>query len=133
MVKALLRSAIVVSCYRDRVSHNAAVNSESGYNGEQEKVAAETRKVMDMPDLLFGITCVRVSVLRAHAIALTVEFESPITPERVRGLLHAAPGVRVVNDRAAKHFPRPNEASGQGDVLVGRIRADISDPYERQR
>ena len=112
-------------------SHDAAINPETGYNGEEEKAVAETRKIMDAPDLLVGITCVRVPVLRAHAIALTVEFEHPVTPERVRDLLAAAPGVRVVDDRAANHFPMPNEASGQGDVLVGRIRADISDPSGR--
>ncbi len=112
-------------------SHDAAVDPETGYNGEEEKVVAETRKIMGRPDLLVGITCIRVPVLRAHAIALTVEFEEPVSPEEVRSLLAAAPGVRVVDDRAANHFPMPNEASGQGDVLVGRIRADISDPSGR--
>jgi len=112
-------------------NHDAAINSETGYNGEEEKVMAETRKIMGLPELLVGVTCVRVPVLRAHAIALTVEFEKPVSPEEVRGVLAAAPGVRVVDDRAANHFPMPNEASGQGDVLVGRIRTDVSDPSGR--
>jgi aspartate-semialdehyde dehydrogenase len=109
-------------------SHDAAINPATGYNGEEEKVIAETRKIMGLPDLLVGVTCIRVPVLRAHAIALTVEFEDPVSPEEVRGLLAAAPGLRLVDDRGANHFPMPNEASGQGDVLVGRIRTDISDP-----
>ena len=75
-----------------------------------------------------GITCVRVPVLRAHAMALTVEFESPLAAERAREILADAPGVRLVDDVAANHFPMPNEASGRDEVLVGRIRPDTSDP-----
>jgi aspartate-semialdehyde dehydrogenase len=112
-------------------SHDAAINPETGYNGEEEKIIAESRKIMGLPDLLVGVTCIRVPVLRTHAIALTVEFEEAVSPEEVRGLLAAAPGVRVVDDRGANHFPMPNEASGQGDVLVGRIRTDVSDPSGR--
>ncbi len=112
-------------------SHDAAINPATGYNGEEEKVIAESRKIMGVPDLRVGVTCIRVPVLRAHAIALTVEFEHPVPPDEVRRLLAAAPGVRVVDDRAANHFPMPSEASGQGDVLVGRIRADVSDPSGR--
>ena len=112
-------------------SHDAAMNPETGYNGEEEKVMAETRKIMGLPELRVGVTCVRVPVLRAHAIALTVEFEERVSPEKVRGVLAAAPGLRVVDDRSANHFPMPNEATGQGDVLVGRIRTDVSDPSSR--
>jgi aspartate-semialdehyde dehydrogenase len=112
-------------------SHDTAINPATGYNGEEEKVMAETRKITGLPELLVGVTCIRVPVLRAHAIALTVEFEDPVSPEEVRGLLAAAPGVRLIDDRAANHFPMPNEASGQGEVLVGRIRTDVSDPSGR--
>ena len=112
-------------------SHNAEVDPESGYNGEELKVIAETRRIMDVPALPIGITCIRVPVLRAHAIALNVEFEAPVTPEEVRATLADAPGVRLVDDRAANHFPMPSEASGQGDVLVGRIRTDLGDPSGR--
>ena len=51
-----------------------------------------------------------------------------IALERSRAILAKAPGVRVVDDVAANHFPMPNEASEQGDILVGRIRPDSSDP-----
>ncbi|MDJ0386774.1 aspartate-semialdehyde dehydrogenase [Roseomonas sp. E05] len=112
-------------------SHNAEVDPETGYNGEELKVIAETRRIMDAPALPIGITCIRVPVLRAHAIALNVEFEAPVSPEEVRATLADAPGVRLVDDRAANHFPMPSEASGQGDVLVGRIRADLGDPSGR--
>jgi aspartate-semialdehyde dehydrogenase len=74
------------------------------------------------------VTCIRVPVLRAHAVALTIEFARPLEPEEARTLLADAPGVRLVDDRGANHFPMPSEASGQGDVLIGRIRRDLSDP-----
>lgn len=112
-------------------SHNAAINPETGYNGEEEKVIEETRKIMRRPDLHIGITCVRVPVLRAHSMAVTVEFEEEVTPDQVRAILRDAPGVRIVEDIAGNHFPMPNEASGQGDVLVGRIRRDVGDPSGR--
>lgn len=112
-------------------SHDAAINPETGYNGEEEKVIAETRKIMGLPDLAIGITCVRVPVLRAHSMAVTVEFDDVVTPEQVRDILRDAAGVRLIEDVAANHFPMPNEATGQGDVLVGRIRRDLGDPSGR--
>ncbi|HET6971277.1 MAG TPA: Asd/ArgC dimerization domain-containing protein, partial [Phenylobacterium sp.] len=76
-------------------------------------------------------TCVRVPVLRAHTMAVTAELDAPVPPAAVSEALAEAPGVRVVDDRAANHFPMPCEAQGQGDVLVGRIRQDLSDPTGR--
>jgi aspartate-semialdehyde dehydrogenase len=109
-------------------SHDTRVDPATGYNEEETKVMRELRKIMDVPDLRIGITCVRVPVLRAHSIALTVEFERAITPDQARAVLADAPGVRIVDDVADNHFPMPIEASGQNDVLVGRIRRDVSDP-----
>jgi aspartate-semialdehyde dehydrogenase len=54
-----------------------------------------------------------------------------MTPERARALIADAPGVRLVDDAANNHFPMPIEASGQDDILVGRIRQDLSDPTGR--
>jgi aspartate-semialdehyde dehydrogenase len=109
-------------------SHNADVDIESGYNGEELKVVAETRRLLEAADLPIGITCVRVPVLRAHAMALSVEFDEVVTVEEAIRLLSGAPGLRLVDDRAANHFPMPSEASGQDDVLVGRVRTDLGDP-----
>ncbi|MCA2011458.1 aspartate-semialdehyde dehydrogenase [Cereibacter sphaeroides] len=112
-------------------SHNAEVDPLSGYNGEEEKVVAETRRIMGRPDLPVGITCIRVPVLRAHGMAVTVEFEDALSVDEARRALAAAPGVRLVDDREANHFPMPVEASGQEDVLVGRLREDLGDPSGR--
>ena len=112
-------------------SHNAEMDEESGYNGEEQKVVAETRRILGTPELPVGITCIRVPVLRAHAMALHVEFDEVVTPEEARSLLAGAPGLKLVDDRARNHFPMPSEASGQDDVLVGRIRRDLGDPSGR--
>lgn len=112
-------------------SHNAEMDPVTGYNGEETKVVAETRRIMGLPELPVGITCIRVPILRAHGMAISVEFDQAVSPDEARALLEAAPGVRVVDDRARNHFPMPSEASGQEDVLVGRIRTDIGDPSGR--
>ena len=108
-------------------SHDSAVDPASGSNDEEIKVMRELRKIMQAPEIEIGITCVRVPVLRAHSMALTVEFNVALSPDDVREVLAGAEGVRLVDDPAGNHFPMPNEASGQGDVLVGRIRRDSSD------
>lgn len=112
-------------------SHNSDVNPESGYNGEEEKVIAETRRILGLPKLPVGVTCIRVPVLRAHGIAVSVRFEDHVSVEAARAALADGVGLRVVDDAAANHFPMPLEASGQEDVLVGRIRQDLGDPSGR--
>ena len=109
-------------------SHDTTVDPATGYNVEETKVMQELRKIMGLPELRIGVTCIRVPVLRAHSIALAVEFAEPVAPKVVREVLGAAPGVRIVDDVTHNHFPMPREASGQDDVLVGRIRRDVSDP-----
>ncbi len=109
-------------------SHNTPIN-EHGYNDEEWKVIAESRKMLGLPDLAIGVTCVRVPVMRAHSLSVTVEFDGPApVVSVVREALLQAPGVKVVDDREANHFPMPLEASGQSEVLVGRIRKDVSHP-----
>ncbi len=109
-------------------SHNTTVDPTTGYNGEESKVMAETRKIFGDPDLRISVTCVRVPVLRAHSVSLTFECERSISPDEVRALLSDAPGVKIVDDQERNYFPMPKDASGQDDILVGRIRRDLSDP-----
>jgi aspartate-semialdehyde dehydrogenase len=108
-------------------SHNTKV-AENGYNEEENKVVEETRKMFHEPELAIVPTCIRVPVLRAHSEAITLELERPLSPEKAREILSKAPGVKLVDDPAANHFPMPLEASGDLDVHVGRIRRDLSSP-----
>ena len=109
-------------------NHNTAIDPLTGYNDEETKVIQETRKIFEDERIAVGVTCVRVPVLRAHCEAITFECENPITEHEVREILSGAPGVKIVDDRVKNYFPMPIDASGQDDVLVGRIRKDLSDP-----
>ncbi len=108
-------------------SHNSAIG-EDGQNEEERKLVDETRKIWSDPDILVSATCVRVPVLRAHSESINLTFRTPITEARAREVLVAAPGIRIVDDRAANRFPEPLAATGRDEVLVGRIRADHSQP-----
>jgi len=107
--------------------HNSPLN-ELGYCQEEMKMVNETRKIFGAADLRISATCVRVPVLRAHSEAVNIEFEVPFSPQAAKALLAKAPGVKLVEDWGRNYFPMPIEASGQDDVLVGRIRQDISNP-----
>ena len=109
-------------------SHNSKIDPATGYNEEETKMVQETKKIFGDTDIRISATCVRVPVLRAHSEALTIECERPITPTEVREILAAAPGVKLIDDPVKNYFPMPKDASGQGDVFVGRIRQDTSDP-----
>ena len=112
-------------------SHNTTIDLQTGYNGEESKVMAETKKIFGDPDIRVSATCVRVPVLRAHSVSLTFECEKPISPDDVRAILSDAPGVKIVEDAERNYYPMPKDASGQDDILVGRIRRDLSDPSGR--
>jgi aspartate-semialdehyde dehydrogenase len=108
-------------------SHNTKV-AENGYNEEENKVCEEIRKMFHAPQLPIMATCIRVPVLRAHSESVVIETKSGLTAQAAREILAKAPGVRLVDDATTNHFPMPLEASGELDVLVGRIRQDTSHP-----
>lgn len=105
--------------------HNSPLD-EQGYCQEEMKMVNETRKIFGQPNLRITATCVRVPVLRAHSEALNLEFSEPFPVEEAREAIAQAPGVKLVEDWSANYFPMPMDASGQDDVLVGRIRKDVS-------
>ncbi len=109
-------------------SHTSKIDPATGYNEEETKMVNETRKIFGDSTIRISATCVRVPVLRAHSEALNFECDRPITPAEVRTILATAPGVKIVDDPEKNYFPMPKDASGQDDVLVGRIRQDSSDP-----
>jgi aspartate-semialdehyde dehydrogenase len=112
-------------------NHNTRVDPVSGYNEEEIKVMQETRKIFGDPTLRITATCVRVPVLRAHCMSINFECERRISPQEVTDILATAPGVKLVDDRHGNYFPMPKDASGRDEMLVGRIRQDVSDPSNR--
>ncbi len=93
---------------------------DDGWNetDEEKKLRNESRKILELPDLLVSGTCVRVPVFTGHSLSINAEFARPITPERARELLGTAPGVELSD------VPTPLQAAGQDPTYVGRIRAD---------
>lgn len=107
--------------------HNSKL-TEQHYCEEELKMVNETRKIFGAPDLRITATCVRVPVLRAHSEAINLEFDTPFDVTQAQEVLSQAPGVKLVQDWQANYFPMPMEASGRDEVLVGRIRQDLSHP-----
>jgi aspartate-semialdehyde dehydrogenase len=107
--------------------HNTPIN-DLGYCEEEMKMVNETRKIFGTDEIKITATCVRVPVLRAHSEAINLEFAEPFSAIEAREILKQASGVKVVEDWQANYFPMPAEASGKDEVLVGRIRQDISHP-----
>lgn len=105
--------------------HNSPL-TDSGYCEEEMKMINETRKIFDDPQIQITATCVRVPVLRAHSEAVNLEFEHPFVVAKAREILSQAPGVKLLEDWQANYFPMPIDATGKDDVLVGRIRQDLS-------
>jgi aspartate-semialdehyde dehydrogenase len=107
--------------------HNSPL-TDLGYCEEELKMVNETRKIFDNQEIAITATCVRVPVLRAHSEAINLEFETPFSPDEARAILGNAPGVKLIEDWQKNYFPMPIDASGKDEVLVGRIRQDISHP-----
>lgn len=116
--------------FRHRIAFNLIPHIDSfcdnGYTKEELKMLNESRKMLHLPELMVSCTCVRVPALRAHSEALNLEFEQEITPDEARAILASSPGVQVADDPAAGVYPMPVDAAGKYDVLVGRIRQDVS-------
>jgi aspartate-semialdehyde dehydrogenase len=100
---------------------------EDGLNetDEEKKLRNESRKILELPELLVSGTCVRVPVFTGHSLSVNAEFERALSPERAAELLADAPGVALTD------IPTPLEAAGQDPSFVGRIRADEGAPAGR--
>jgi aspartate-semialdehyde dehydrogenase len=95
-----------------------------GYTKEEAKMENEGRKIMHHPAFRASVTCVRVPVYRAHSIAISAEFERPVTVEAARAVLKKAPGLDVVDNPEKKEYPLPIYASEKYNCQVGRLRKD---------
>jgi len=101
------------------------VDDGSYETDEEQKLRNESRRILDIPDLLVSGTCVRVPVFTGHSLSLNVEFARPLSVARATELLATAPGVELCD------VPTPLRAAGQDPSFVGRIRQDEGVPDGR--
>ena len=123
---------VVPSTYPHQIAFNVLPHiepfQENGYTREEMKMVNETRKILHDDSLMVSATCVRVPVAVSHSESIHIEFDRPITPDQVREILSSEPGIKVVDDPFADVYPMPIDAAGMDEVLVGRIRKDVSHP-----
>lgn len=99
---------------------------DNGYTTEEMKMQNEGRKILHLPELLVGCTCVRVPVVRSHSISITLSTEKYITVEDAQKAIAEAAGCRLVDEPEKKIYPMPIDTSDQDIVFVGRVRRDIT-------
>lgn len=97
---------------------------EGGYTDEEMKLVNESRKILEIDDLLVEPTCVRVPVMVGHGVSTTLRFERPVGVEEAVEVLNDAPGIEVWSDQV----PTPLDSAGLDAVLVGRVRATLGEP-----
>jgi aspartate-semialdehyde dehydrogenase len=116
--------------YPHQIAFNVLPHVDSvlptGYTKEEMKMENEGRKIMHHPSFRASVTCVRVPVYRAHSIAVSAEFEQPVTVEAAREVLRKAPGLDVVDNPANKEYPLPLYVAEKYNCEVGRLRMDCA-------
>ncbi len=123
-------SDMVVEVYPHPIAFNVLpqVDSflESGYTKEEMKMQNEGRKIMQLPNFFASVTCVRVPVYRAHSVALSAEFERPVSVDSAREVLSQAPGLDLVDEPLSNQYPMPLAVAGKDNCQVGRLRVDCA-------
>ena len=128
----LTGKSVGTNVYPHQIAFNALPHVEhflkNGYTNEEMKMVMETKKILHASDIAVSSTCVRVPVMVSHSEAVHVELTHPINVREVRDILSKFDGIQVVDDPDSDVYPMPIEAAGKDEVLVGRIRQDLSHP-----
>jgi aspartate-semialdehyde dehydrogenase len=121
---------VTLSTYPHQIAFNVLPQVDSfmdtGYTKEEMKMENEGRKIMHHPAFKASVTCVRVPVYRAHSIAVSAEFEKPVSVEAAREVLGKAPGLDVIDNGAENKYPLPLHQANVDNCAVGRIRVDCA-------
>jgi len=116
--------------YPHQIAFNVLPHVDSflptGYTKEEMKMENEGRKIMHHDKFRASVTCVRVPVYRSHSIAVSAEFENPVSLEKAREVLKKAPGLDVVDEPEKKEYPMPLHTSEKYNCSVGRLRQDCA-------
>jgi len=116
--------------YPHQIAFNVLPHIDSflstGYTKEEMKMENEGRKIMHHPAFRASVTCVRVPVYRAHSVAVSAEFDKPVTVEAAREVLKKAPGLDLVDEPAKNEYPLPLYQTDKYNCAVGRVRKDCA-------
>jgi aspartate-semialdehyde dehydrogenase len=124
------RQPVTKEVYPHQIAFNVLPQVDSflpsGYTKEEMKMQNEGRKIMHHPAFRASVTCVRVPVYRAHSVAVSAEFEKPVTVAVAREVLRKAPGLDVIDEPETSAYPMPLLAAEQDNCAVGRLRQDCA-------
>src|SRR3954469_3651237 len=122
--------AVTKEVYPHQIAFNVLPHVDSflpsGYTKEEMKMENEGRKIMHHAAFRASVTCVRVPVYRAHSVAVSAEFEKPVSVEAARAVLSKAPGLDIIDDPANKQYPLPLDVAERYNCAVGRLRKDCA-------
>jgi aspartate-semialdehyde dehydrogenase len=99
---------------------------ETGYTKEEMKMQNEGRRIMHHQTFKASVTCVRVPVYRAHSVAVSAEFEKPLSLDRARDVLSKSPGIDLVDKPGKNEYPLPLNCAERDNCQVGRLRYDCA-------
>jgi aspartate-semialdehyde dehydrogenase len=122
--------AVTREVYPHQIAFNVLPHVDSflptGYTKEEMKMENEGRKIMHHPSFKASVTCVRVPVYRAHSVSVSAEFEKPVTVEKAREVLAAAPGLDIIDNPSRNEYPLPLYTAEKYNCAVGRLRMDCA-------
>lgn len=127
---AAAKTAPVAEVYPHPIAFNVLPHVDSflpnGYTKEEMKMQNEGRRIMHLPEFRASVTCVRVPVYRAHSVAVSAEFERPVSVEEAHEVLAKAPGLELIDEPQKNRYPMPLYTAGKDNCEVGRVRLDCA-------
>jgi len=128
--KAASNTESVAEVYPHPIAFNVLPHVDSflrsGYTKEEMKMQNEGRRIMHLPEFRASVTCVRVPVYRAHSVAISAEFERPVSVEQAHEVLAKAPGLELIDEPQKNRYPMPLYTAGKDNCEVGRVRLDCA-------
>jgi len=128
--KAAANTEPVAEVYPHPIAFNVLPHVDSflpsGYTKEEMKMQNEGRRIMHLPEFRASVTCVRVPVYRAHSVAISAEFERPVSVEQAHEVLAKAPGLELIDEPQKNRYPMPLYTAGKDNCEVGRVRLDCA-------
>ena len=127
---AAAKTAPIAEVYPHPIAFNVLPHVDSflpsGYTKEEMKMQNEGRRIMHLPEFRASVTCVRVPVYRAHSVAVSAEFERPVSVEEAHEVLAKAPGLELIDEPQKNRYPMPLYTAGKDNCEVGRVRLDCA-------